>query len=258
MNALPDSRIAPWPVVVTRDEPGDGPLSRELRGLGLTVLSWPSVRVLPTADAAALNTALRQLSDYQWIVFTSRHAVTAVVEQLAAAPAGVRVAAVGDSTAQALREAGWTPHQVPEQHNAAGLVAALSSQVSAGSRVLYPASSRALPTLVAGLTQLGCEVTQVEAYQTLPAALDRAMCRDWVARRAIGAVTFTSPSAVEELNQALGNDCFEQLLCSSPAVSLGATTGRALAARGFSSVLASPATLSGLARAASALIQLRA
>ena len=41
------------PVVVTRAEERDGPLCAELRSLGLTVLVWAAVRVLP-ADAAAL------------------------------------------------------------------------------------------------------------------------------------------------------------------------------------------------------------
>ena len=63
------------------------------------------------------------------------------------------------------------------------LARALAAE-GAGLRVLYPASSRALPTIAAGLRQLGAEVLQVEAYRTEGAALDVAHCRDWIARRA--------------------------------------------------------------------------
>ncbi len=259
-HTVPDApgAAARWPVVVTRDEPADGPLARALRDLGLTVLSWPVVQVLPLADPAALAAVLRRVHEFHWIVFTSRHGVDAVVTRLAAPAEGVRVAAVGESTAQALRDAGWPVSLVPEQHSAAGLVAALEPCLSPGSRVLYPAGSRSLPTLIEGLTTLGCIVTRLEAYRTVAADLDLPACRALVARAAIGAVTFTSPSAVHELDRLLGADCFEQLLSGSPAVTLGSTTGRALAARGFPCALAAPATLRGLASTTAKLIQLRA
>ena len=48
------------PVVVTRAENADGPLSRELRSLGLEVLSWPAVSVT-AADSGALDEALSRL-----------------------------------------------------------------------------------------------------------------------------------------------------------------------------------------------------
>ena len=82
------------PVVVTRAEGNDGPLSRELRGLGLEVLSWPAVSVTQT-DSRALEAALGDLQTFGWIVFASRHAVAAVLERQPRAPVGVRIAAVG-------------------------------------------------------------------------------------------------------------------------------------------------------------------
>ena len=85
-----------WPVVVTRDEPGDGPLSTELRGLGLEVLSWPVLQVLPAADAAPLAAALHEVERFHWIVFASRHAVAAVTALLPAPPPALCVAAVGE------------------------------------------------------------------------------------------------------------------------------------------------------------------
>ena len=93
-------------------------------------------------------------------------------------------------------------------------------------KILFPASSRALPTIAAGLTQLGAEVTQVEAYRTEAAALDVADCREWIARAGIGAVTFASPSAVTELERALGEADFDRLLTDAIAVAIGRTTAR--------------------------------
>jgi uroporphyrinogen-III synthase len=247
------------PVVVTRAESSDGPLSRELRSLGLRALLWPAVSV-STPDLGPLSAALTAIRSFGWIVFASRNAVAAVLELLPAAPAGVRIAAVGKATAQVLRQRGWPVELVPDEGNAAALVAAFAARwrpADAGVKILYPASSRALPSIAQGLTQLGAQVTQVEAYRTEAAALDVADCRAWIARDGVGAVTFASPSAVTELARALGDEQFERLLTSAAAVAIGRTTARELSARGHTAVVAESATLQSLALTTLRLLQTR-
>jgi uroporphyrinogen III methyltransferase/synthase len=243
-------------VVVTRAEAPDGPLSTELRSLGLNVLLWPAVRTAPAAGNA-LERALARIQDFDWIVFTSRHAVTAVIRWLPRLPPGVRVAAIGRATAQVLRHRGFSVDLLPNEANAAALVNAFATQGCAGARILYPASSRALPTISQGLTQLGAEVHQVEGYRTEGALLDPDDCRAWIDREVIGAVTFASPSAVIELERALGLPHFTRLLAQAAVVAIGPTTARALAERGRTAVLAETATLSGLANTTHRLLQTR-
>lgn len=238
------------PVVVTRAEERDGPLSTELKSLGLSVLVWAAVRVLP-AETSQLDAALSRAAALDWIVFTSRHAVAAVTARMPTPPTGVRTAAVGRATASVLKQHGWPVDLLPGEPSAAGLVAAFAAAGTAGgARILYPASSRSLPTLAAGLKQLGALVTTVEAYRTVSgAALNLEDCRSWIARRGVGAVTFASPSAVIELEGALGKEDFARLLGAAPAVAIGPTTARALTERGYRPALAESATLQGLARA---------
>jgi uroporphyrinogen-III synthase len=233
-------------------------LSRELRALGLTVLGWPVLSIGPAADAVPLEQALRRLDTFDWVVFASQHAVAEVVRRVPVPPAYVHVAAVGVRTAQALIAAGWTVKAVPEEQSAEGLVALLAPQLKPGANVLFPAGSRSLPTLRAGLTEAGAAVTQVQAYATQSAPLYVPACLEWIERRAIGAVTFTSPSAVTELDRALGPAVFEMLLDSASAITLGPTTGRTLAARGYPNVLATPSTLTGMARTTLRMINTRA
>jgi uroporphyrinogen III methyltransferase / synthase len=272
----------PKRVVVTRSEASDGPLSSELRNLGLPVLLWPAVAVEMT-EPGPLEEALAHITDFQWIVFASRHAVAAVTGQMATPPKGVKIAAVGQATAQVLRQRGWPVDLLPSESNAAALVDAFASEAgirtqqsdahAAGAasrtadphdgnrarpRILYPASSRALPTIAAGLTQLGAEVIQVEAYRTESSnALDVEDCRSWIARGSIGAVTFASPSAVDELEHALGKDDFDRLLSAAPAVAIGPTTAKALTERGHTPALAESATLQGLAHTTHRLLRAR-
>ena len=124
-------------------------------------------------------------------------------------------------------------------------------------KILFPASSRALPTIAAGLTQLGAEVTQVEAYRTEGAALDVAACRAWIRNAGVGAVTFASPSAVIELEHALGEADFDRLLTDAIAVTIGPTTARELTARGRAAVVAEDTTLRSLALTTHRLLQTR-
>jgi len=250
--------VGPRHVVVTRCESGDGPLSSELRHLGLPVLLWPAVAV-EMAEKAPLEAALGRLEGFDWIVFASRHAVAAVTRiRSPAPPPGVKVAAVGQATAQVLRQRGWPVDLLPGEANAAALVEAFASQKIAGAHILFPASSRALPTIATGLTQLGAVVEQVEAYRTESStALDVESCRSWIARGGIGAVTFASPSAVDELEHALGKDDFDRLLRTATAVAIGPTTAKALADRGHTPALAESATLQGLAHTAHRLLQTR-
>jgi uroporphyrinogen-III synthase len=246
----------PRRVVVTRSEAADGPLSSELRSLGLPVLLWPAVAV-EMAEKGALEDALERAASFDWFVFASRHAVAAVTQILPKSPGGVRVAAVGQATAQVLRQRGWPVDLLPSDANAAALVEAFETTgAMKGSRVLFPASSRALPTIATGLTQLGAEVVQVEAYRTESSAtLDVEDCRSWISRGGIGAVTFASPSAVDELEHALGKTDFDRLLSTATAVAIGPTTARALSDRGHTPALAESATLHGLAHTAHRLLQ---
>ncbi|GAC1451514.1 MAG: hypothetical protein PVSMB6_01140 [Steroidobacteraceae bacterium] len=250
------------PVVVTRAESADGPLSRELQELGLAVLLWPAVSV-GTADPGPLGAALTELATFNWIVFASRHAVSAVLGRVPTPPPpGLRVAAVGKATAQVLERHGWHVDLVPDEGSAAALVAEFATRWAAQGqdqerRVLYPASSRALPTIAAGLRSLGATVTQVEAYQTGAAALNTGECRDWIARGSISAVTFASPSAVTELARALGEVDFGRFMSAAPAVAIGRTTARELAKYGARCTVAETATLRGLALATFNLLKPR-
>jgi uroporphyrinogen-III synthase len=250
----PDSQSKP--VVVTRAESANGPLSSQLRELGLPVLLWPAVSV-EAAQTGALEEALRTIDEFDWIVFASRYAVAAVTGRVATPPANLRVAAVGQATAQVLRQRGWPVDLLPDDANAAALVSVFATKPVSGMKVLFPASSRALPTIAAGLTQLGATVVQVEAYRTQSASVDVEECRAWIDRGAIGAVTFASPSAVIELEHSLGKELFGRLLGGAKIVAIGPTTARELVERGCTPVLAESATLPGLALTTFRLLQTR-
>ena len=246
-------------VVVTRPEGESGELQALLTQSGADVLAWPTVEVSPPADSEPLDAALRRLPEYGWIAFTSARAVRAVRERVEALPQTVRVACVGNRTANAVRAAGWRCDRTATPPGAAGLVRTFAEAGDArGTRILFPASSLAADTLHVGLEQLGATVDTVQAYTVRTANLDGDRCVAELSPRRQTILTFTSPSAVRGLVHSLGGDGFHELCRQAAAAVIGPTTAAALRKEGVEpSCCAQPNTLAGLAGAIEQMVHER-
>ena len=69
-------------VLVTRSRAQAGALTRLLEGQGADVIEVPTIRIEPPEDYGELDEALRRLSAFDWVVFTSTNAVDAVFDRL--------------------------------------------------------------------------------------------------------------------------------------------------------------------------------
>ncbi|HZI98185.1 MAG TPA: uroporphyrinogen-III synthase, partial [Actinomycetales bacterium] len=146
---------------------------------------------------------------YEWVGFTSVNAVRAVRDKFvefgldARAFAGLKIAAVGGVTADALREWGIEPDLVPdEEQSAHGLLEEwppYDDVLDPINRVFLPRADIATDTLVAGLQEIGWEVDDVTAYRTVRAAPPVAPIRDAIKNGSFDAVVFTSSSTVRNL-----------------------------------------------------------
>ncbi len=201
-----------WNVLVPRAKSQAGPMSARLTAHGAIPIEVPTTSTEPPRTPAQTERAIKGLVDgrYQWIVFTSVNAVKAVWEKFAdfgldaRALAGVRVAAVGQKTAQAVRDLGITPELLPRDNarNAAGLVEVFppyDEDLDPVDRVLLPRADIATDTLVAGLIDLGWSVEDVVAYRTVRAAPPSQEIRDMIKSGGFDAVCFTSSSTVKNL-----------------------------------------------------------
>jgi uroporphyrinogen-III synthase len=150
-------------VLDTRERPGE--LAAMLEALGAEVIHIPLIRVVDTTDGE-LERHLARLADFDWVVVTSAAGAQRVAGAVAATP-GVRVAAVGTTTAATLRDrAGRAADLVPQRQHAEALVDALSAAAPTPQRFLVAQGDRAADTLQAGLRRLGHDVTAVTAYRT--------------------------------------------------------------------------------------------
>jgi len=200
-----------WTVLVPRTRAQAGALSAELRALGATPVEVPTIAVEPPRTPAPMERAIKGLVSgrYQWVAFTSTNAVKAVREKLeevgldARAFAGVRIAAVGDATADALRAFGIRPDLEPTgEQSSEGLLAEWAPYDDVFDpidRVFLPRADIATETLVAGLKERGWAVDDVTAYRTVRAAPPSASVRESLKGGGFDAVLFTSSSTVRNL-----------------------------------------------------------
>jgi uroporphyrinogen III methyltransferase/synthase len=184
-------------VVITRSREQSPQLAAALRAAGAEVIEVPTIRIAPPdgggAALAAAAAALPAAAD--WVVLTSTNAVQALFASLHDARdlGGVRVAAVGAATAEALAARGVIADLVPPDANADALVVAFPAG-EPGGRVLLPQADRARSTLADGLRAKGWRVEVVEAYRTVAADVPEELR---LRASAADAICFTSGSTVE-------------------------------------------------------------
>jgi uroporphyrinogen-III synthase len=208
-------------VLLVRAAGGDDRDAEVLRALGVTVVEDPYLVVAACSDPGAPARAGRVLdavrADADLLLLTSRAAVRALEvlvgrdALLAAVAAGVerglRGAAVGPATAEALRTLGVTDVLEPAVATSRGLLAALRATAGhagpahagpahAGpGRAVLPCGAQAMKGLGAGLVDDGWEVEEVVVYTTDEVAHVPESAAELAGGR-IAALVLRSPTAV--------------------------------------------------------------
>ncbi|MBW0019688.1 MAG: uroporphyrinogen-III synthase [Mycobacterium sp.] len=200
-----------WTVLVPRTKDQAGEMSERLTAYGALPIEVPTIAVEPPRSPAQMERAVKGLVDgrFQWVVFTSTNAVRAVWEKFgefgldARAFSGVKIACVGESTADRVRAFGISPELVPSgEQSSLGLLDEFppyDSIFDPVNRVLLPRADIATETLAEGLRERGWEIEDVTAYRTVRAAPPPATTREMIKTGGFDAVCFTSSSTVRNL-----------------------------------------------------------
>ncbi|MCV6985055.1 uroporphyrinogen-III synthase [Mycobacterium shinjukuense] len=200
-----------WTVLVPRTKDQAGEMSERLTAYGALPVEVPTIAVEPPRSPAQMERAVKGLVDgrFQWVVFTSTNAVRAVWEKFgefgldARAFSGVKIACVGESTADRVRAFGISPELVPSgEQSSIGLLDEFppyDSVFDPVNRVLLPRADIATETLAEGLRERGWEIEDVTAYRTVRAAPPPAATREMIKTGGFDAVCFTSSSTVRNL-----------------------------------------------------------
>jgi uroporphyrinogen III methyltransferase/synthase len=200
-----------WTVLVPRTKDQAGEMSEKLVSHGALPIEVPTIAVEPPRSPAQMERAVKGLVDgrFQWVVFTSTNAVRAVWEKFnefgldARAFSGVKIACVGQATADRVRAFGINPELVPTgEQSSLGLLDEFPPYddiFDPVNRVLLPRADIATETLAEGLRERGWEIEDVTAYRTVRAAPPPAQTREMIKTGGFDAVCFTSSSTVRNL-----------------------------------------------------------
>ncbi|MDV3125557.1 bifunctional uroporphyrinogen-III C-methyltransferase/uroporphyrinogen-III synthase [Mycobacterium sp. 21AC1] len=200
-----------WTVLVPRTKDQAAEMSDRLVGHGALPIEVPTIAVEPPRSPAQMERAVKGLVDgrFQWVVFTSTNAVRAVWEKFnefgldARAFSGVKIACVGQATADKVRAFGINPELVPSgEQSSLGLLDEFPPYdeiFDPVNRVLLPRADIATETLAEGLRERGWEIEDVTAYRTVRAAPPPAQTREMIKTGGFDAVCFTSSSTVRNL-----------------------------------------------------------
>jgi len=248
-------------ILITRPRAQAEEFAAALSAAGAQALFFPVIQIIPPDNFSGFDFALQNLEQYDWLVFTSVHAVEAFFQRLNVLsiqqiPPGLRVAAVGAKTARSLSEHGLWLDYVPEEYLPERMLSGLGQNIH-GKRFLLPQSNLARTVLADRIRSAGGLVSEVVAYRNLINQPDSSEMKEL--RAGVEVVTFTSPSTVQNfvvITQNHGLDPFH--LPGNPLFAcIGPITERAAQETGFSNLLvASEYTIEGLIEALGKLVRI--
>ena len=204
-------------IVLTRAEQQARELADRLREVGASVLLLPAVHFPSLRITTALDDAIASLEEFDWLLFTSANAVRFFAqrarksgrEQGRHAKPALRRRGSGNGQRGGCRK-GYAIDYTAQKFLGVELARELGPAL-AGKRVLLPRSGLAGRDLPEALSKAGAVVTEVVAYDTRGFGAVEPGVLEAVREARVDAVSFFSPSAVENVRRELGQEAFARL-----------------------------------------------
>lgn len=213
-----EAPLAGCRVLVSRAKRQAGVLSSALRELGCQVIEVPFIQIRKPRSYQPLDTALRNLATYDWLILTSVNGAEALFERMArkrlhaSVLAHCKVAAIGPATKRAIEQHGLQVTVTPKKYVAESVVSALHRRVK-GERVLLVRAKVARDVIPRELREAGARVDVVEAYETVaPKSSEKRLRTALASAKKPHAITFTSSSTVRNFVHLLGLSSARALL----------------------------------------------
>jgi len=229
-------------VVITREEQQAKTTISEIEKSGGRCVLFPTIKIVRSENRSGAETAVEELGSYDWLIFSSTNTINCFDELLEAPDLlseDIRIAAIGDKTADALGQYGIRVNLIPDTFSSEGLIEAFRDVDLKGKRILQPCSAIAPKTLPAGLESLGAVVDQVTVYDTVPNRdLDVDDMRRSLESDKIDCLTFFSPSAFEYFAEIVGDGGMDIVRSKRiPVATIGPTTAKTVEARRITNIL---------------------
>ncbi|MGC9326359.1 MAG: uroporphyrinogen-III synthase [Candidatus Hinthialibacter sp.] len=245
-------KLAGQRIVITRSLEDFQEAAGAVRARGGIPIACPMIQLTPPENPEPLDCALRSLADFDWIFFTSPHAVQFFFARIgeldidATLVKKINLAAVGNSTAARLASHGFQADFTAQTFTGESLFQEFSQiHPVEQKRFLLPLSNIARKTLTNRLKEGGGQVIAVTAYCNAPARKFSAEFINGLKKNQLDWVTFFSSSAVDNFYRILRHE--PNLPVNFQIASIGPSTTQTLLSHGQPpAVEASPYTLEGM------------
>ncbi|MDQ3665989.1 MAG: uroporphyrinogen-III synthase [Acidobacteriota bacterium] len=231
-------------VVITRARAQADEFGAELEQFGAQVIVCPTIEIDEPESFERLDEAISHLYGYDWLVFTSVNGVDHFLRRFKASGHEVseiddlRVCAIGDATAERLREEQLHVDVIPHEFRAEGVFEALIQFVGgrealSGLNFLIPRAAVARDFLPKALEGAGARVDVVPAYRAiLPDHLDRGRISALLAG-GVDCIAFTSSSTIRNLAQLFDTQDLSMTLEGVAVACIGDITAQTAAEHGL-------------------------
>ena len=239
-------------IVITRTREQAGRLREMLEELGAQVVEIPTIEIRPPASWEPLDSAIRRLEEFQYLLVTSTNGVRNFLTRIHSCGRDVRdlkgltIGAIGPATAAEFARTGVKVDFVPKEYRAEGLLESLSGHDLTGKAFLIPRAKVARDLVPRALKDRGARVEVVEAYETVaPQFAEGEIER--LLTPAPHMVTFTSSSTASNFAKIVGQEEIRRLLTGVAVASIGPITSETVRKLGLTvAVEAKVSTISGL------------
>ena len=255
LNWLENKPLFGKKILITRPKGEDTRFSQILEEYGASCAELPAIAIKPLSDYSQLDAAIKDISGFQWLIFSSRNGVRFFKQRLdivgtaqCAVPTDFKIAAIGPRTASALENLGLRVLLQPDKFCQEGLLKSFGKLKLKSQNILIINALEARDVLAKGLEKMGAKVTVAPAYQTVARAQEHKSTRKILKDTDI--ITFTSSLAVKNFLAGFNKHSLKARFKNTLIASIGPITSRAIRTAGFKvNIEAKEYTLEGLTKA---------
>ncbi|MCG6552063.1 MAG: uroporphyrinogen-III C-methyltransferase [Candidatus Magnetominusculus sp. LBB02] len=227
-----------------------------LEEMGAEIFDFPTIKTVAPDSYDDLDAAIANIETYDWIIITSSNGFKYFFNRLIEKNKdirdlrGIKLCAIGEKTAEAMRGYGLITEAVPEEFNAEGLIAMFTKNGSIrGKRFLLPRAGKAREAFPDAVRQSGGHIDTPAAYKTIRPQAHAKRLERFLREGKISMATFTSASSFNNLMEIIGGEGAE-LLRDVQIAAIGPVTKKAVEKAGLAvSIMPETASIDALVAA---------
>ncbi|HZK43673.1 MAG TPA: uroporphyrinogen-III C-methyltransferase [Syntrophomonadaceae bacterium] len=243
-------------IIVTRARAQASNLVERIAELGAEPIEFPTITIEREDNYIALHNAFANISNYDWLIFTSVNAVKIFFDELKNVNMDIRqlqnikICAIGPATREVLEEKGIIVDTMPDEYRAEGIIEELKTRILPNQWVLLPRARGARSIIPKTLKSWGINVNEVHLYKAVAEKRVSKEMFETIINGEVDFITFTSSSTVDNFVNIVGKDNALRINKKAKIACIGPITAKTAEQAGFSiDVMAKNYTIEGLIEA---------